>query len=168
MASSTKALRGGEFIIRETNPVDVFIPEDFNDDQRMVRQMCMDFVAEMGERAHILEEQVGLMNKAGELGLLGAHIPEKYGGNPLDTNSNTLMSEELGRAGGSFDTTYAAHIGIGMLPILYFGNEDQKQKFLPGVLMTEGVMQYSRHHQKYHRFQKPLRPGVYLCAIQML
>lgn len=133
MTTTSKALRGGEFIIRESEPGDVFIPEDFNDDQRMVRQMCVDFVAEMGEKAHVLEEQVALMNTAGELGLLGAHIPEKYGGNPLDTNSNTLISEELGRAGGSFDTTYAAHIGIGMLPILYFGNEEQKQKYLPGL-----------------------------------
>lgn len=128
-----KALRGGEFIIRETDPMDVFIPEDFNADQKMVRQMCKDFVADMGERAHVLESQVELMEQAAELGLLGAHIPEQYGGNPLDTNSNTLIAEELGRAGGSFDTTYAAHIGIGMLPILYFGTEDQKLNFLPGL-----------------------------------
>jgi len=128
-----QALRGGEFIIRETAPEDVFIPEDFNDDQKMVRQMVKDFVHEMGDKMHLLESQVELMEKSGELGLLGAHIPEAYGGNPLDTNSNTLIGEELGRAGGSFDTTFAAHIGIGMLPILYFGTEDQKKKFLPGL-----------------------------------
>src|SRR5687767_13852127 len=133
MPSETKALRGGEFIIRETDPKDTFIPEEFNEDQRMVKQMCKDFVAEMGERAHVLEAQVELMEKAGELGLLGAHIPEKFGGNPLDTNSNTLIGEELGRAGGSFDTSYAAHIGIGMLPILYFGTEEQKLKYLPDL-----------------------------------
>lgn len=128
-----QALRGGEFIIRETAPEDVFIPEDFNDDQKMVRQMVKDFVHEMGDKMHLLESQVELMEKSGELGLLGAHIPEAYGGNPLDTNSNTLIGEELGRAGGSFDTTFAAHIGIGMLPILYFGTEEQKKKFLPGL-----------------------------------
>lgn len=126
-----QALRGGEFIIKDTLPADIFTPEDFNDDQLMVRQMCRDFVAEMGDKAHILEEQVALMEQSGKLGLLGAHIPEAYGGNPLDTNSNTLIGEELGRAGGSFDTTFAAHIGIGMLPILYFGTEEQKKKYLP-------------------------------------
>ncbi|MBK9984808.1 MAG: acyl-CoA dehydrogenase family protein [Saprospiraceae bacterium] len=130
---TTKALKGGEYIIRDSSPSEIFIPEDFNEDQRMVRQMCKDFVAEMGEKANVLSEQVGLMEKAGELGLLGAHIPEVYGGNPLDTNSNTLIGEELGRAGGSFDTTFAAHIGIGMLPILYFGTDEQKKKYLPGL-----------------------------------
>lgn len=128
-----QALRGGEFIIRETDPSTVFIPEDFNEDQKIVRQMCKDFVTEMGEKAHILEAQVELMEKAGELGLLGAHIPEEYGGLPLDTNSNTLIGEELGKAGGSFDTSFAAHIGIGMLPILYFGTLEQKKKYLPGM-----------------------------------
>lgn len=131
--ATLQALRGGEFIIRETSPEDVFIPEDFNDDQKLVRQMVKDFVHEMGDKMHHLEFQVELMEKSGELGLLGAHIPEAYGGNPLDTNSNTLIGEELGKAGGSFDTTFAAHIGIGMLPILYFGTEEQKKKFLPGL-----------------------------------
>ena len=133
MATQNKALRGGEFIIRDSDPADIFIPEDFNEDQKLVRQMCKDFVAEMGERAHELDAQVPLMEKAGELGLLGAHMPEEFGGTPLDTNSNTLIGEELGRAGGSFDTSFAAHIGIGMLPILYFGTEEQKQKYLPGL-----------------------------------
>ena len=129
----TTALRGGEFIIRDTSPDEVFIPEDFNEDQKMVREMCRDFVFEMGDKANVLSEQVGLMEKSGELGLLGAHMPEAYGGNPLDTNSNTLIGEELGKAGGSFDTSFAAHIGIGMLPILYFGTEEQKKKYLPGL-----------------------------------
>lgn len=133
MPTSGKSLRGGEFIIRESDPSDTFIPEEFNDDHRMIRQMCKDFVTEMGERAHLLDAQVELMEKAAELGLLGAHIPEKFGGNPLDTHSNTLIGEELGRAGGSFDTSFAAHIGIGMLPILYFGTEEQKMQFLPGL-----------------------------------
>src|SRR5687767_13202581 len=133
MTTTSKALRGGEFIIRESDPNETFIPEEFNADQRMVRQMCKDFVAEMGEKAHSLDSQVELMEKAGALGLIGAHMPEKFGGNPLDTNSNTLIAEELGKAGGSFDTSFAAHIGIGMLPILYFGNEEQKIKYLPGL-----------------------------------
>lgn len=133
MTQTSKALRGGEFIIRDSEPAETFIPEEFTEDQKMVRQLCRDFVAEMGERAHMLESQVELMEKAGALGLMGAHMPEKYGGNPLDTNSNTLIAEELGKAGGSFDTSFAAHIGIGMLPILYFGTEEQKMKYLPGL-----------------------------------
>ena len=137
MSTANDPLRGGEFIIRTTLPSETFIPEDFNEDQKMVRQLCKDFVTEMGEDAHKLEAQVGLMEKAGALGLLGAHIPEEYGGNPLDIKSNTLIGEELGRAGGSFDTTFAAHIGIGMLPILYFGTEDQKKKYLPGLCSGE-------------------------------
>ncbi|MEO5907390.1 MAG: acyl-CoA dehydrogenase family protein, partial [Saprospiraceae bacterium] len=137
MTTTQQALRGGEFIIRDTDPKDTFIPEDFNEDQKMVRQMCKDFVTEMGEKAHVLEAQVELMEKAGQLGLLGAHIPEEFGGNPLDTNSNTLIGEELGRAGGSFDTSFAAHIGIGMLPILYFGTTEQKKKYLPGLSSGE-------------------------------
>jgi len=128
-----KALRGGEFIIRETNPEDVFIPEEFNEDQRMVRQLCRDFVAAISDRADDLHAQVELMDKAGELGLLAAHIPENYGGNPLDTHSNTLISDELGKAGGSFDTSFAAHIGIGMLPLLYFGTDELKKKYLPDL-----------------------------------
>jgi len=126
-------LRGGEFIIRPTDPVDVFIPEDFSEDHRMVRQLCREFVARAGDRTHALDQQVPLMEEAGDLGLLGAHIPERYGGTPLDTNANTLIGETLGWAGGSFDTTFAAHIGIGMLPILYFGTEEQKMKYLPGL-----------------------------------
>ena len=132
-AIAQHALRGGEFIIRDSTPEEIFIPEEFSEDQRLVREMCREFVAEMGDKVHGLEFQEELMEKAGELGLLGAHIPEQFGGNPLDTNSNTLIGEELGKAGGSFDTTYAAHIGIGMLPILYFGSEEQKKKYLPGL-----------------------------------
>jgi hypothetical protein len=131
--TTTQALRGGEFIVRETEPSDVFIPEDFGEEHRMIRQLCKDFVQEVGDRTHALDQQVALMDEAGRLGLLGAHIPERYGGTPLDTNANTLMGEELGKAGGSFDTTFAAHIGIGMLPILYFGTEEQKKKYLPGM-----------------------------------
>ncbi|MCB0688791.1 MAG: acyl-CoA dehydrogenase family protein [Saprospiraceae bacterium] len=124
--------RGGAFLISSTDPQSVFMPEETNEEQEMVRQMTRDFVnSETKVRGHILEEQVSLMDKAGELGLLGAHIPEQYGGMGLDTNTNTIISEEIGRGGGSFNTTFAAHTGIGMLPILYFGTEAQKQEYLP-------------------------------------
>lgn len=131
--TTTKPIHGGEFIIRQQRAEEVFIPEDFTEDQQMIRQLCRDYLKEAGEDVHVLEQQVPLMQKAGALGLLGAHIPEDYGGTALDTNTNTLIGEELGRGGGSFDTTFAAHIGIGMLPILYFGTEEQKRKYLPGM-----------------------------------
>jgi alkylation response protein AidB-like acyl-CoA dehydrogenase len=126
-------IKGGGFLVEQQKPEDVFVPEDFTEDQHMIRQMCLDFLAEAGDRVHDLDQQVPLMEQAGELGLLGPHIPEEYGGTALDTNTTTLISETLGRGGGSFDTTYAAHTGIGMLPILYFGTEAQKKKYLPGL-----------------------------------
>ena len=137
MANTTEqtkqTIKGGAFVIAHQSPEDIFIPEDLTEDQRMIRQMCVDFLKEAGDDVHVLEKQVELMEKAGALGLLGAHIPEEYGGTALDTNSNTLIGEVLGHGGGSFDTTFAAHIGIGMLPLLYFGTEEQKKQYLPGL-----------------------------------
>ena len=135
--ATDKALRGGEFIIRHTSATDVFIPEEFDGDQKMVRRICRDFVDKIRARSNELNAQVALMQESGALGLLGAHIPEAYGGNGMDTNSNTLIADELGKAGGSFDTTFAAHIGIGMLPLLYYGTEEQKQKYLPKLCSGE-------------------------------
>ena len=126
-------LRGGEFIVKESQPENLFIPEDFGEEERMIYQTCLDFIKEIGEDVHKLDAQPELLEKAGELGLLGAHMPEKFGGMELDTNTNTLIAEALGGAGGSFDTSFAAHTGIGMLPILYFGTEEQKEKYLPGL-----------------------------------
>lgn len=138
----TAVLKGGEFIIKESAAEGTFVPEDINEEQKMVRQMVKDFAKEAGEKAHKLESQVDLMNKAGELGLLGCHIPEAYGGMPLDTNSNTFISEELGRMGGGFATTVAAHTGIGMLPILYFGTEELKTRYLPKLASGEWKAAY--------------------------
>ena len=135
-------LKGGEFVIKESVAEDIFIPEDINEEQKMVRQMVRDFAKESGEKAHKLESQVELMEKAGELGLLGCHMPEEYGGMPLDTNSNTFISEELGNMGGGFATTIAAHTGIGMLPILYFGTEHLKSKYLPKLASGEWKAAY--------------------------
>jgi alkylation response protein AidB-like acyl-CoA dehydrogenase len=138
----TSVLKGGEFVIRESAAEDTFIPEDINEEQKMVRQMVRDFAKESGDKPHKLEYQVELMEKAGELGLLGCHIPEEYGGMPLDTNSNTFISEELGCMGGGFATTIAAHTGIGMLPILYFGTEELKTKYLPKLASGEWKAAY--------------------------
>ena len=127
-------LKGGEFIIKDSSAEDIFIPEELNEEQEMVRQMCVDFVEnEVHGKGHKMEFQKELLEKAGELGLLGSHIPEAYEGMPMDTHTNTVILEELGKAGGGYTTTYAAHTGIGTLPILYFGTEDQKKKYLPGL-----------------------------------
>ena len=130
-------LKGGEFITTDTLAKEIFIPEDINEEQRMIRDMVKDFVQQAGDKGGKLDCQVDLLEQMGDLGLLGTHIPEKYGGMPMDTNSNTLISEELGAVGGGFTTTYAAHTGIGTLPILYFGTEEQKQKYLPKLATGE-------------------------------
>lgn len=127
-------LKGGEFLIKETDIQTNFIPEDLNEDQNMIRASVREFVTnEVRVKGNELQNQEELLALAGQLGLLAAHIPEEYGGNPLDTHSNTLISEELGRGNGSFSTSLAAHTGIGMLPILYFGSEELKKKYLPGL-----------------------------------
>lgn len=135
----TDVLNGGEFLVRDTQPEDMFIPEDFNEEQLMTKQMVVDFLEqEIYPNMQKIEKQedgiaVKLLKKTGELGLLGAHMPEKYGGLALDTNTNTIISETFGPA-SSFIVSFAAHTGIGMLPILYFGTEEQKHKFLPGLI----------------------------------
>ncbi len=132
-------LKGGEFLVRETPPAAVFIPEELSEEQRMARQTVEEFLEqEVYPNAAKIEKQednivVRLLKKTGDLGLLGAHMPPEYGGMALDTNTNTVISEAFGPA-GSFIVAFAAHTGIGMLPILYFGTEEQKQKYLPGLV----------------------------------
>lgn len=139
-------LKGGEFLIKDTNPSDTFIPEQFDEEQLMIKDMVVDFLTtELFPNAEKIEKQEGniteeLLQKAGELGLLGAHMPQQYGGMELDTNTNTLICDAIGPA-GSFNTSFAAHTGIGMLPVLYFGNEAQKEKYLPGLI--EGSLKAS-------------------------
>ena len=134
-----RILKGGEFIIRDQQVDDVFIPEEADEEQGMIRQMVRDFVEqEVRPVAHDIERQKPglaeeLLQKMAELGLLGTHMPEQYGGMALDTNANTFICEDLGPA-GSFTTSFAAHTGIGMLPILYYGTDAQKDKYLPGLI----------------------------------
>lgn len=131
-------LKGGEFLVKETDPQSVFIPEDMTEEQQMVLEMCRDFIKnEVHTTPQKIENQVPLLDKAAELGLLGSHIPEAYGGMEMDNNTNTIILDGLGGAGGSFTTSYAAHTGIGMLPILYYGTEEQKLKYLPRLSSGE-------------------------------
>lgn len=136
---STKVLRGGEFIVANSQPEDVFIPEEKTEEQAMVMASVRDFVeSHIFPNVDKIEKQqdniaAHLLETIAELGLLGTHMPEVYGGMEMDTNTNTLICDVLGPA-GAFTVTYAAHTGIGMLPILYFGTEAQKEKYLPGLI----------------------------------
>lgn len=138
LEKTEKVLRGGEFLIRDSSPEDVFIPEELDEEQLMVRTMVREFVdTEIRPHTADIEKQkdgIGkhLVERMGELGLLNAHIPEIYGGTAMDFNANTVISEEIGSA-GSPSVSFAAHTGIGMLPILYYGTEAQKLKYLPGL-----------------------------------
>jgi alkylation response protein AidB-like acyl-CoA dehydrogenase len=136
------ALKGGEWLIKESNPFNTFTPEDFNEEQRMVMDMCQQFlqseVLPIVERIDKLEPGLmpSLLEKAGEQGLLSTSFPEEYGGLNKDFITSTIVNEGLG-GGHSFSVAIAAHTGIGTLPILYFGTEAQKQKYIPKLASGE-------------------------------
>lgn len=132
-------LKGGEFLIKDEPANSVFIPEEFSEEQKMFSDMANDFLkSRVWPNVVKLDkhEEPGLMVKlleeAGELGLLGAGLPEEYGGMGVDFNTETILSEHLGPS-HSFGVAAAAHSGIGTLPLLYFGTEAQKQKYLPDL-----------------------------------
>lgn len=133
MAAITK---GGDFLIKESNASNIFISEEFNEEQQMMLQMCRDFLNTeiLPHLDRIDAQEEGLMqtllDKAGELGLLSVSLPEAYGGFGKDFNTSLLITEEMGK-GHSFAVALAAHTGIGTLPILYFGTAEQKQKYIP-------------------------------------
>lgn len=141
-AVKTNALKGGEFIVKESKAEDVFIREELNEEQLMIAGMCKDFIETeidpILDRIDSLEEGLmpSLLDKAGELGLLGMAIPEEYGGYGKDVNTNTVVTELMGGA-HSFAVALSAHTGIGTLPILYYGTPAQKQKYLPGLATGE-------------------------------
>ena len=148
MTTISKSIQGGEFLIRETEAQDVFIPEQFSEEQKMMAQACQDFIDT--EITPNIEEIDSMKNpdlvpsifkKAGELGLLGVSVPEQYGGLGMSFNTSMLIADIIGAA-GSFSTTYGAHTGIGTLPILYYGNEEQKQKYLPKLATGEWAACY--------------------------
>ncbi|MEO6405090.1 MAG: acyl-CoA dehydrogenase family protein [Ferruginibacter sp.] len=141
-ANTSTLLKGGEFLIKESNAFDTYTPEDFNEEQIMVKDMCLQFlnteVLPAIDRIDKMEPGLmpSLMEKAGEQGLLGASIPEEFGGLGKDFITSTLVNEGLG-GGFSFSVAVAAHTGIGTLPILYFGTEAQKQKYIPKLASGE-------------------------------
>src|SRR5215204_579324 len=142
IAQQQKVLKGGEWLIKESSPFETFIPEDFTEEQQMVKDMCASFldseVLPILDRIDKLEPGLmpSLVAKAGEQGLLGVSIPEQYGGLGKDFITSTLVNEGLG-GGFSFSVAVAAHTGIGTLPILYFGTEAQKEKYIPKLTSGE-------------------------------
>ena len=145
--TENKKVMGGEFITKETPPESVYIPEDINEEQKMMIDTVNDFVEkEIWPRLDAIDKQEpGLMEKllkqSGELGLLGTFVPEEYEGLGQDFDTNTLISMAMGPS-HSFGVAFAAHTGIGTLPILYYGNEEQKKKYLPGLASGEILSAY--------------------------
>lgn len=141
-------IKGGEFLIKDTDASQVFIPEEFTEEQLMIAQSCRDFLAteiwprvEEIDKAKSPDLMSSLMDKAGELGLLGTAVPEEYGGFGMSFNTSMLVAEATG-AGNSFSVALSAHTGIGTLPILYYGNEDQKAQYLPKLASGEWKAAY--------------------------
>ncbi|MGV8880007.1 MAG: acyl-CoA dehydrogenase family protein [Sphingobacteriaceae bacterium] len=141
------AIKGGEFLIRETEAADIFIPEEFDEESQMIRKSCEDFLqAEVFPNLDRIDAQedglmVSLMDKAGELGLLSVSIPEQYGGFGKSFNTSMLVTDAVG-AGCSFAVALSAHTGIGTLPILYYGNDYQKDKYIPKLATGEWKAAY--------------------------
>jgi len=132
-----KTIKGGEFLIKDTTYQEVFIPEEFDEEQQMIAQTCRDFLAaEVYPNLDKIDKQEDpelmptLLTKAGELGILGVSVPEEYGGFGKNFNTSMLVADVVG-AGHSFAVALSAHTGIGTLPILYYGNEEQKAKYIP-------------------------------------
>ncbi|TKB98566.1 acyl-CoA dehydrogenase family protein [Pedobacter cryophilus] len=142
-----KSIKGGEFIISETNFQDVFIPEEFDEEQLMIKKTCQDFLeAEVYPNLDRIDSQEeglmqSLMDKAGELGLLAVSIPEEYGGFGKNFNTSMLVADVVG-SGHSFAVALSAHTGIGTLPILYYGDQAQKDKYIPKLASGEWKASY--------------------------
>lgn len=144
----TELIKGGAFLIEEVDADRIFTPEDFSDEQKMIAKTTEDYVrnevAPLIENLenHEFEHSVKLLHKAGELGLLAADIPEEYDGIGLDKISSALIAEKMAVAGG-FSITHGAHVGIGTLPIVLFGNEQQKKAYLPASASGEKIFAYA-------------------------
>ncbi len=140
----TELIKGGSFLISQTEPEQVYTPEDFNDFHKMVSDTVASFIKEkvlpVTDSIEKMEEgvTVGLLRQMGELGFLGSDIPEKYGGAEADKITSLIIAEQVSR-GGSFSVAFGAHTGIGTLPILFFGNEEQKKRYLPGLASGQKV-----------------------------
>lgn len=143
-----KIFKGGAFLIDELTGEDIITPEDLTDEHKMIAKTTEDYVVNevlpLVDKLenHEFDYSVELLKKAGELGLLGADVPEAYGGLGLDKISSSLITEKMSRAGG-FSVTHGAHVGIGSLPIVFFGNKEQKEKYLPKLATGDLLAAYA-------------------------
>ncbi|WP_409271699.1 acyl-CoA dehydrogenase family protein [Neobacillus sp. SCS-31] len=143
-----ESIKGGSFLIEDVPYDRVFTPEDFTDEHQMIAKTTEEYIEKevMPQIEHIenheFDRSVKLLKQAGELGLLGADVPEEYGGLALDKISSALIAEKMARAGG-FSISHGAHVGIGSLPIVLFGNEEQKKKYLPDLATGEKLAAYA-------------------------
>ncbi|HSE41128.1 MAG TPA: acyl-CoA dehydrogenase family protein [Acidobacteriota bacterium] len=141
-------MKGGGFLLEEVSPSDIFTPEEFSEEQKMIAQTVDEFmtneVLPLKDRMEKkdLSATIELLRKAAELGLCGVEVPEKYSGLGLDKVSAMLVAEKMTRY-GSFAVSYGGHTGIGSLPIVYFGTEDQKKKYLPRLVSSEILSSYA-------------------------
>ncbi|MBD7908883.1 acyl-CoA dehydrogenase family protein [Sporosarcina gallistercoris] len=146
--TTNELIKGGAFLTEDITPDRVFTPEDFSDEQKMIAKTAEDYVKNEvlpvvdKLENHEFEHSVRLLKSAGDLGLLGADVPEEYDGLGLDKISSALISEKLAIAGG-FSITHGAHVGIGTLPIVLFGNEEQKKKYLPNSVAGDKISAYA-------------------------
>src|SRR5690606_38676097 len=142
-------LRGGQFLVKETLPEDVFTPEDFSEEQQMMRDSVKEFIdrevwplkERFEKKDYALTEEV--MKKIGEMGLLGVSVPEAYGGLGMGFVTNMLVCDYISGATGSLATAYGAHTGIGTMPITLYGTEEQKQKYVPKLASGEWFGAYA-------------------------
>ncbi|MBM3452528.1 MAG: acyl-CoA dehydrogenase [Bacteroidetes bacterium] len=142
-----QALKGGEYIIKDVDFSEIFTPEEWNEEQKMIAQMCDDFIEQEIiphlDRIDNMEEDLmkSIVEKAGELGLLGLSVPEELGGMGVDFKTSLLATEYLGK-GYSFSVSFGAHTGIGTLPLLYYGSQEQKEKYIPKLASGEWKAAY--------------------------
>jgi alkylation response protein AidB-like acyl-CoA dehydrogenase len=148
IAESRKIIRGGSFIVEDHSPEEVFTPEELSDEHRMIAQTAREFMEKevLPQDEEIEKKNLGLtvelLRKAGELGLLSIDIPEKYGGMGLDKISSLIVSEQTSSQ-ASFTSSLGGHTTIGTLPIVYFGNEEQKRRYLPRLATGELLAAYA-------------------------
>jgi alkylation response protein AidB-like acyl-CoA dehydrogenase len=143
-----KIIKGGSFLIDDISYDRILTPEDFNDEQLMIAKTAEDFIEKevLPQLEHLenheFDRTVKLLKKAGDLGLLAADVPEEYEGLGLDKVTSSLVTEKMAKAGG-FSLSYGAHVGIGSLPIVLFGNEEQKKRYLPALASGEKIAAYA-------------------------
>ena len=148
MTETKKVVKGGSFLIEDLSYQDIFTPEDFNEEHLMIAETASDFIEKevVPQLEHLenheFDRTVKLLKKMGELGLLAVDVPEEFEGLGLDKITSSLITEKMAGAGG-FSLSYGAHVGIGSLPIVLFGNDEQKNKYLPALASGEKIAAYA-------------------------